>query len=531
MTGSRWIAPLVGAGLVAAHAAVFPLMLHHCGREPLTVRVTAPPAAPALTVDAALPSGIYDRVVTRIDGTPAQLATARVAPGLHHVDWTVGYRGGFERSAGLTQLVGPFQDAAAPPCSVRLIIGQTFLDGGPGSVTTLARRVIEEQLRGFEQWPIGSFRGVDALSIRWSDRRGGSLLVEVTLRFSRGKVPLEVDIVPHLRPGYWDIDDPAGGVALKAYAKANLDLDSRIYQWLADLFDAEKIAGATAEDEVIYALRGAFRPPPPVPLPGGRKLVFAYCPHQEIEVAAGRYAAVPLQLRIDGGVGDVHPISFGPPEGAPPPISDAPISLEFSLDAVNAVLFYLWHTGYLDQQLDAAGVDQRFNADSAVKDLLSIRIAGVSLALPPTASPGSDSGRSFTLAASADLTIRDGATETPAHAFATVGFDVTGGKAVDGDALVAQLTLGQLALTCEPKPGLLAPCYGDLVAEMAGRADALNGELTRLFTAKFDDIVLGKRVGTADTMADFKIQRAAVHASSAGHTALLRVDLYGALVE
>ncbi len=154
----------------------------------------------------------------------------------------------------------------------------------------------------------------------------------------------------------------------------------------------------------------------------------------------------------------------------------------------------------------------------------------MSLALPPTASPGSATGRSFTLAADADLTIRDGATETPAHAFATVGFDVTGGKAVGGDALVAQLTLGRLALTCEPKPGLLAPCYGDLVAEMAGRADALNGELTRLFTAKFDDIVLGKRVGTADTMADFKIQRAAVHASAAGHTALLRVDLYGALV-
>jgi hypothetical protein len=520
VTAGKLIAPLVGIGLALGHWLALPLLLDRCGRDALEVRAEAPPAAVPLSVSAELPAGIYDRTEVLIDGRPGDLATARVGPGLHRIDWKVAYRGGFERRVGLTQLVGPFQDRTNPPCSVRLLVGQSFLDdgaAGPGTIAHLAKAIVTEQLTGMEQWPIGRFREVDTLRLSWSDAALGSLVVDVVVRFSDGEVPLQLIIVPRLGDG---------GVELKAFARARVDLDSRIYQWVADLFDADVIAGATAEDEVGYALRDAFRPPPPVPLPGGRQLVFGYCPHQQIQIVAGQFAAVPLQMTIEDGHGTILPVSFGPVDNPPPVVTDAPISLELNLDAINAILYYLWHTDFLDQELDAAGVDERFNTDSAVQDLLSIRIADIDLSLPPTASLASSGDRALRLGAEATLTITDGDTVTPARVYSSIGFDVVGG---DSRELVARLTLDDLALSCEPQPNLLRPCYADLVSELAGRSDDLHGELTRLFTAKFNQIVLGQRVGTDETLADFHIERAEVHVTRVDPTALIRVDLFGGL--
>ena len=52
-------------------------------------------------------------------------------------------------------------------------------------------------------------------------------------------------------------------------------------------------------------------------------------------------------------------------------------------DALNALLYELWRSGYLDRRLAGAGLDRRFNDDPLVTELLSIRISPPRLALPP----------------------------------------------------------------------------------------------------------------------------------------------------
>jgi hypothetical protein len=518
------IAPLIGAALVAAHLAAFPVLLERCDRPALAVAVEAPPAAPALTIDASIPAEVYARTTTTIDGAPGDLATAEVGPGMHRVEWEVVYRGGFRRSVGVTQLVGPFQDVAEPPCSVRLLIGQALLDdgqAGPGTIAHIARAQLERQMRGMSQWPIGSFERVESLSITWSGEVLKLMLVEVVLSFSRGSVPLLIGIVPTLGPG---------GVTLKAYANASVALNSRVYQWVADVFDANMVAGATAEQEVQLALVDAFEPPPPVPLPGGRTLRFEYCPHQPLEIVTGRYAAVPLRLRLDDARGDIIPITLGPAADHVVTELRAPLAIELSLDAINAILYETWRTGLLDQELGEAGLEARFNDDPAVQDLLSLRIDALALTLPPTAAPApapGDQGR-FSLGAEAGLLIYDGARVTPARVYSTIGFELVGG---DSSEVVAEITLRDLALSCEPMPGRLEPCYGDLVTALAGRSDELHGALTRQFTEVFNRLVLGRNLGASGSPADFTVDRAEVAVSQLARTAVVRVDLFGTLVE
>ena len=519
---TRHGATAVGILLVVAHAFLLALLLDQCRRDPLTVRVTAAPAASGLAIRAELPASIFARVAVAVDGQPGDLASAQVGPGMHRVDWSLAYAGGFERSVGVTQLVGPFQQPEQPPCSARLIVGQSFVDdghAGPGTVAHLAKRIIEEEFAGFEQWPVGKFEGVAAIRLSWRRAFSAFLAIEIELAFSRGRVPISVALIPRLENGVID---------LEARVTADVDADSRVYQWIADLFDADDIASATAEQEIRASLRNAFAPPPPVPLPGGRELRFEYCNPGVIDILPGHYAAIPLAMRMDGARSDILPVSLGPTPSPRPVLTKAPLALEFELDAINNLLYYLWRTGYLDQELDRAGLDERFNRDSTVQELLSIRVGDIDLALPPTASNSADPRRTFDLGAAATLAIRDGATTTRAHLYGSIGFDFVGG---DSAELVAKLWLRDLALTCEPSPGILAPCYSDLVRELRGRSDDLHGELTRLFTDRFNQIVLARDLGTKEMMATFAIERAEVYARQLAPTGVVRVDLYGHLRE
>ncbi len=518
----RHVPGLLGLGLLAAHAALVPVALDHCHRDSLRVRVTAPPAAPQLDIAADLPAGVFDRVRVLIDDLPGRLDAAHPGSGLHRVEWKVSYRGGFERRVGLTQLVGPFQDPAKPPCSVRLLVGQRFLDdgkAGPGTVAHMAKRIATEEFSGFKQWPIGRFERVSRMNLSWIGQLGGFLGISVELAFSNGRVPITVALFPRVE---------GQEIKIRAVVDAEVDVDGRVYQWIADLFDASEVAAATAKEEIEAALRNAFTPPPPVPLPGGRELRFEYCPDQSFEIATGKYAAIPLALRLDGARPDVLPVYLGGATRTGAVDTTAPLSMEFELDAINAVLYYLWRTGFLDQELDDAGLEARFNDDSVVREMLSIRIQDILLSLPPTARLGQETPRTFELGAEATLTIRDGRKRTPARVFSTIGFDFVGG---DSAELVAKLSLRDLDLTCEPEHGLLVPCYSDLVDELRARSDDLHGELTRLFTRKFNQIVLHRNLGTDDMMATYAIERAEVHATVAPPTGIVRVDLFGALRE
>lgn len=537
----------VGLLLVVANFALLPVLLQHCDRDGLSVRVKSPPAAAQLLIEAEVPGDIAERATVLLDGKKVDLETAKAGPGMHRVEWSVTYQGGFERRVGLTQLVGPFQDPAQPPCSVRLLVGQQFLnDGnsGPGTVAHLAKTEIESNMKGFEKWPIGRFKRVDKLQLRWlrlqdephiayklrkarirkaADQHqnvDALLIIELTMVFSRGDVPVFIAASPKFKNNK-EVD-------IEVFAEATVDFDSRIYQWISDLFKGDKLARSTAQDEIEYALKEAFGAPPPIELPDGRQLVFEYCTRRPIEVVSGSHVSIPLVLRLDGARPDIRPITLGTVDRKGPAKLKSPMALEFELDAINGVLYYLWRTGFLDQQLAKAGIDKRFNEDPRVAEMLTVRIGEFKLTLPPTVRlDGDHDHHQFALAAEASLIIRDAVKKTPARVYSTLGFDFSQGKAAKG--VVARVELDQLTLTCEPEPRLLKPCYAILVDAVKDNSDALHGELTRVFTEQFNRIVLNRSISGGDNLPSFTIDRSEVHATSAPPSGVIRVDIYGKL--
>ncbi len=548
-----------GAALAVLHAGLLPPLLDHFRRAPLQVEIT--PGDSLMTLSANLPEELRSRASLSIDGQvlDEQVLDGQVLdgqrvplgadePGMHRVEWSVRYRGGFERRVGATQLVGPFQDPADPPCALRVFVGQSFIDRGPssgGTVAAFLRQIAAGQMAGFEQWPIGLFRSVSDLEMRWvawrdiagerrraaiveasEGRPAGILQVSLTLQFDDGEVPLWFALIPRL---------DGQSVRLHTHVEAQLDLENRVYQWIADLLDAEEWVSDMAGQEIDNALIDAFGLPPPLSLPGGHELRFAYCESEPIEIVTGRYAAVPMRLAPRSGPASD---STSPPGTAPVMLgtgrtnaredamsSEAPLAISFDINAINGVLHELWRSGFLDEQLGQAGLAERFNSDRLVRELLSVRIGEPRLTLPPTLEIGSGDPE-FTLGIDTELQIEDGKSTMAARLFGTVGF-AFGERAPAG--LVARLTLDDLALTCHPGAGLLEPCYSNLVAAFRDRAEDVHGVLSRSFTALFETIALGRAIDL-DT-AKFQIERAAVHTWREAPLGILRVELFGALAQ
>lgn len=548
MTGTiKHVCTGAGVALIAVHVAMFGVLGERCSGTSLQVKVKAPRSADKLTMRFDVPKAIQHRVKTYLDGKPADLATATAGPGMHRAEWRVRYAGGFERRVGFTQLVGPYQEPAKPACASRMYVGQSFLDDGKqseGTAVALVKKIIEREMKGFSQWPAGGFDGIRELSARWididnetwsddlsttinfenlKDRPTGYLGISAHVRLENASIKLKIGVVPRIR---------GKEIALKAYVDASVKLDNRVYNWVAKRFDVDNRVGKQVQDEMSSALADVITLPPPVPLPGGRKLSFMYCPTGKIRVVQDRHAMIPLALRLDGAHPGVLPVRLGKSKSIDDVPRTAPLSFEFELDTINAILYYLWHTNFLDDQLKTRGrIEERFNENSIVKELLSIRLENIRLSLPPTATatgnaPGK--GPAFQIAAAATMDIRDPKGVTNANVFSTIGFDFVGG---DTNKLVAKLTFRDLEVTCEPKRGLLKPCYSDIVDVMRERSDALHGELTRQFTDTFNQLVLNRDVGSANAVAGFHIDKARVYARPNGLTGTIRVDIQGAITE
>lgn len=548
------VGALAGAALVGAHIVVFPVLVRSVGGDTLRVRTSAPRVADTLDTEGDLPSNLADRVT--VDIRPGGIDAS--SPGMHRIEWGVRYRGGFERRVGRTQLVGPFQDPQKPPCAMRILLGQSLLDGRSqrfdpgdipfaetlsnaievpqeGSLALLIASMVEREMTDFDQWPIGSFRGVRDVRMRWvrtqdidGDARQlrvrnaagspahlpGILRTTLTLTFDDGNVPVWIGIIPTLGKD---------GLTMAAQVEAELDLDSWFYQWIADLFSGDDKASKTAQSELDHALKSALSLPPPIDLGDGHKLRFAYCDSEPMEIVTGRYASIPLYLIHESQTG-VAPVLFGPAALERPLSVPAPVAIEFEVDALNGILHALWRSGFLDKELDQAGLSDRFNNDPLVRDLLSVRVGDIDLALPPTLWQSGRKAPDMYLGVEADVQIIDRDTVTSGHIFGAVGIAFRSG---DRDPLIADVTLDSTALTCEPEPGLLTPCYNDLVQAFSSRADVIHGALSRRFSALFSDIVLGRRIDLQE--ASFRIDRAAVHTHEHMPTAVVRVDLFGRL--
>lgn len=502
-------AAALGALLVLGHGA----LLWPLGQRqptPLEVTCAAAPASPTLRLEGKVPAPLAARVHETLDGLP------REAPGLRRVRWRASYRGGHERAVGATQLVGPFQDPAAPPCSGRVVLGQAFFDDGAASSGTLAHLVraqLERELADQGAFPVGDFRGVTALTLRLAEAAhhpedaelfegappAGYLRLTAELAFERVRAPIVLAIEPRARQGE---------VELRVAVRASLAFESRLAQWLSDHLGGDRLASALTRRQLGETLRAHLGPPPPLPLPGGGELRFSPC--GALQVREGSYAAWPFAIALDPVPGLPYHLPPKLPEPAPASAQELaagldaqhPLALELPLDALNALLYGAWRHGLLDRELAAAGLLERFAADPLVATYLSLRLEALRLALPPVVTA---SAAGLRLSAESALTVRDGQARTPARVWTTLTLAAAAQPQEPAEpaeielpqaaAAALRAELAELELTCQVRPHVLAPCYADLVTAARGRAadfaEPLTAALSRLVAELFARRTLG----------------------------------------
>jgi hypothetical protein len=511
----------VGALVVAAHAAGFIALAARCHGAELVVDVPAPPASPVLALDGTLPGALAGRVA--IDDTAP-------GPGLHRRKWSVRYRGGIERAVGAVQLVGPFQDPAAPHCTGRVIVGQRLLDdghAGPGTIAAAMAAQLDAELRGETVFPVGELRRIDHLALRWAslahhpddralvgDAPGGYVRASATIAFDRVAVPVVVALIPVTSPSE---------LRFRIAARAELAFDNRVVQWVSNNLGGNRLATRLARRQIDEALVTALAPPPPFTLSGGQTLRFTYC-DEPPEIAEGAYGALPFGVALTRDPRDpqILPPQLGHGPRRTPPATTA-LALDLDLDALNALLYELWRGGFLDRQIAEAGLDRRFNTDPTVATFLSLRLSPPHLTLPPVVTAAHDG---LSLSAEARVAIHDGTSLTTGRVWGGLDFRFAS-HAVDHVAV----DLGELELSCERTATTLVPCYSDLVAAVRGRSGEFHGALTEAFARLISDIFVGRfgRLGAAGLPADLVIRSAIPSITTTNTNATLHLELDGAL--
>ena len=487
------LATVAGIAIVAAHAAGFAWLAQRSRGDDFAIDV------PELVVR---------------EGPP---------PGLHRKHWSVTYRGGHVREVGMTELAGPFQDPKTPACSGRVVVGQRLLD----AMAPVMKDMVTAEMRGIDIFPVGDFQRVKKLALEWAraesspaDRRllgkagapDGYVRANATVVFARGEVDLLVAFIPQRSPT---------ALSFRIAAIADLDFNNSVLRWVGDKLGADRIATGVAKDQIDDILVTTFAPPPPFELPGGQTLSFIYC-DGPIEIEEGRYGALPFAVAFSPlpNAPNVLPPRFG--AATPPsPAADTWLALDLDVDALNAMLFELWRTGWLDRQLAEVGLDRRFNTDPIVTEYLSIRLSPLRLALPPVIASHAGSLR---LAADARVAIGDGTTASVGRVYGALDFQFTRAAATD---LPVSVSLGALELACERSPTTLVPCYSDLVAAIRGRGAEFHGALTDAFAALLDDIFVDRHLATEGLPAELVIGGVVPSVTGSG---TLHLQLDGKLV-
>jgi hypothetical protein len=387
-------------------------------------------------------------------------------PGLVRKYFREEYRGGFVREVGVTALVGPLQER--PACTGRIVIGQKFLDE---QLQPIMKQTIEDQLKGMDIFPVGKYRRLDKLTLAWAK---GGVHAAARVVFERVIVPVTVDLTPQV----------TDKLTFKITARADLDFDNRVLDWISNKVNAQAIATQIARDQVRDVLVTTFAPPPPFDLGGGQTLTFTYC-DGPIEIVDGNYGALPF------GVAFTEFRGARPPKFAiasrPAPLPTTLLAIDLDVDALNAMLFELWRTGWLDARLAEVGLDRRFNEDPIVTEYLDIRITSPQLALPPVVSPTPTGLR---LAADARTQIG----KTTGRVYGAIDF-----------TMPPSADLTALELSCERTQTLLVPCYSDLVDAVRGRGSEFHGALTTAFTEILSDIFVDRRLGASGLPAELVI--------------------------
>jgi len=316
--------------------------------------------------------------------------------------------------------------------------------------------------------------------------------------------------------------DAATKLHFRAALHADVTFDNRAAQWLGDKLPLDKLATRIASHELDDLLVTTFAPPPPFPIDEHQELVFTYC-KDPVEIIDGAWGALPFAIAFSRlpSAPDILPPHF---DHAPPrmPTADTIAAIDLDVDALNAMLFELWHTGWLDRQLATVGLDRRFNSDPIVTEYLSVRLSPLRLALPPVIEPAGDHLR---LAADARVAIGedplDARRVTLGRVYGALDFRI-------GDRLALDVKLGALELACERSPGpastTLVPCYADLVAALADRGAEFHGALTTAFDHILTAIFVDRHLATGELPAELTIHRATPTLAPGGRGLHLELD-------
>ncbi len=517
------LATLAGLAIAGAHAGLVPALVDATSRPTLEVRWPGPLVAESATVGEASVA-----TATSHDGG---------APGLVWSRWSVTYRGGIARSVGAAQLVGPFQDPAAPSCSGRLVVGQRLLDdgaGGAGTVAAIIAAELRRELAGTSHVGAGGFRAIEDVRAQWASfaahPREVSLFPPPTFRapvpdgffratavvvFDRVSVPVIIGAVPRV---------DGGSLGFTIGVRARLDFDNRALDWLNRQIGGDRMVSRAVSGSLDAALLAALGAPPPLELPGGRRLVVEICPERSVEVRDGAWAAVPLRWKLGGPVAvpsggpPVRPPRRGPVAFAEP-VADAAVTLDLDLDALNGLLYELWRTGWLDEQLDLVAAHDRFNQDETVATYLTLRLSPLRLPLPPTLRSTTDGGLALDAAVRVD--IADGELVTPAHAWASLALGVRDGAA----GIAAEVGVTALELSCEPAPGVMRPCYGDVVAAIRDAAPDAHAQLAGTLTSALTGVFAARRLEADGSPAAVELSGARARLVASGAERSLRVEM------
>ncbi len=522
MASTSAIATAAGVAIAAAHAALVPALVTATAREGLEVRWPGPLVAE-----------------TASEGVPTAGAARSHdggAPGLVWTRWSLRYRGGIERAVGAVQLVGPFQDPAAPPCSGRLVVGQRVLDdgrGGAGTVAAIIAAELTRELAGTSHVGAGAFQRVEDVRAAWATfvahpldlglfprtalrapTPAGFFRATALVVFDRVKVPVVIGAVPRV---------DGGSLGFTVGVRARLEFGNRTLDWLNQKIGGDKLVSKAVSGQLDSALLAALGPPPPLELPGGRRLIVEMCPGEPIAFADGAWAAVPLRWKLGGPV----PSPGGgpairPPLRAPvtfaPPSTDTALTLDLDLNALDGLLFELWRTGWLDEQLDAVAAHERFNHHPTVATYLTLRLSPLRLPLPPTLRPTDNGGLALDAAVRVD--IGDGRLITPGHAWASLAI------ALRGDAgIAADVGVTALELSCEPSPGVMRPCYGDVVTAIRDAAPEAHAQLAGALTSALTGVFAARRLEASGSPAALELSDARAQMLASGDQRALRVEM------
>ncbi|MEP6860069.1 MAG: hypothetical protein ABJE66_05580 [Deltaproteobacteria bacterium] len=471
-------AGVIGVAIVAAHALGFVALASRSAGQDLEVELRAPLASPVLMLDGVVPAAIEPRVVETVDAP---------GPGLRRKRWRVDYRGGFTREVGATQLVGPFQDSKVPACSGRVIVGQALLD----QIAVAMRGVISDQLRGETIFPVGAYHSIDAFTLEWArfethpfdvallgaaGAPHGYVRATARIAFDRVTVPIVLVAVPERA----DTE-----LHFRVQASARVEVANGFLEWLNSKVDlTSKLATRLANHELDAMLVTALAPPPPFELAGGQTLAFTFCA-DPVEISDRAYGVLPFAVVIGNAPGGVLPPHL--PSIHAPPAAPSSIAIDLDVDALNAMLYELWRTGWLDRQLAEVGLDRRFNTDPTVTEMLTVRLSPLRLALPPVISRAGDHLR---LAADARVNLSDGGL-TVARVYGALDLRFA-------TNLAPAVTLGALELACERTPTTLVPCYADLVGALATRSADFDGALTTAFGALLREIFVDRELSVGE---------------------------------